>query len=147
MFNHVPMIGIPFFGDQYSNVDQMVRKGLGLKIDYTKFNKDDFVKKIFEVINNPRYRENAIEITNLTLDQPMTGLEKAVWWTEYVLRHKGAQHLKGAASKLPLYQYFLLDVLVFVFITILLFVSIVYFMCKCTINKFIIKRFKKLKRL
>lgn len=41
----------------------------------------------------------------------MTGLEKAVWWTEYVLRHKGAKHLRSGAIDLPLYQYFLLDVL------------------------------------
>lgn len=41
----------------------------------------------------------------------MNGLEKAVWWTEYVIRNKGAKHLRNPAADLPLYQYFLLDVI------------------------------------
>lgn len=43
----------------------------------------------------------------------MTGLERAVWWTEYVVRHKGTAHLQGPALDLPDYQYYLLDVIGF----------------------------------
>jgi glucuronosyltransferase len=34
-----------------------------------------------------------------------------VYWTEYVIRHKGAPHLRSAALDLAWYQYFLLDVI------------------------------------
>lgn len=60
-----------------------------------------------------RYRKKVRELADLARDQPMTGLERAVWWTEYVLRHKGAAHLRSPAMDLPLYQYFLLDVIGF----------------------------------
>ena len=53
----------------------------------------------------------AKELADLALDQPMTGLERAIWWTEYVLRHKGATHFRSTVPDFPLYQYFLLDVL------------------------------------
>jgi glucuronosyltransferase len=33
-----------------------------------------------------------------------------VYWTEYVIRHKGAPHMRSAALDLTWYQYFLLDV-------------------------------------
>jgi glucuronosyltransferase len=34
-----------------------------------------------------------------------------VYWTEYVIRHKGAPHLRSAVLDLAWYQYFLLDVI------------------------------------
>lgn len=41
----------------------------------------------------------------------MSPLDTAVYWTEYVIRHKGAPHLRGAARNLAWYQEALLDVL------------------------------------
>jgi glucuronosyltransferase len=46
-------------------------------------------------------------------DRPQTALETAIFWTEYVIRHKGAPHLRSAAVHLPWYQYLLLDVQIF----------------------------------
>jgi len=54
-----------------------------------------------------------VKYSLLTKDQPQSPMERAVWWVEYVLRHKGARHLKSAAVDMPWYQYFLLDVLGF----------------------------------
>lgn len=44
------------------------------------------------------------------MDQPISGIEKVVWWTEYVIRNGGAKHLRNPAADLPWYQYLLLDV-------------------------------------
>lgn len=44
----------------------------------------------------------------------MSPKDTAVFWTEYVLRHKGADHLKTASTQLEWYQYLLLDVIAFV---------------------------------
>lgn len=43
-------------------------------------------------------------------DRPQSALKLAVYWTEYVLRHKGAPHLRPASTSLPFYQLWLLDV-------------------------------------
>lgn len=56
-----------------------------------------------------RYKENTKKLAALAMDQPMTGLEKVVWWIEYVIRNRGAKHLRNPAADLPFYQYFLLD--------------------------------------
>lgn len=55
----------------------------------------------------------------------MPPLEKAVWWTEYVIRHNGAPHLRSIAATMPWYQYFLLDVLAafLLGITIILYIA------------------------
>ncbi|KAJ8959918.1 hypothetical protein NQ317_010523 [Molorchus minor] len=60
-----------------------------------------------------RYKENIKIVADIIQDQPMTGLEKAVWWTEYVLRHGNTEHLRNPIVDLPLYKYLLLDVLSF----------------------------------
>ena len=58
-----------------------------------------------------RYRENAQRLYPIFRDQPRTPLQQAVYWTEYVIRHKGAPHLRSAVLDLAWYQYFLLDVI------------------------------------
>ncbi|KAK4872740.1 hypothetical protein RN001_014769 [Aquatica leii] len=109
--DHIPIIGIPFMADQYHNVHKIVKKGLGLSIDFDNLNKDEFKTKILEVIRNPMYRNKVKELAELAIDQPMTGLEKAIWWTEYVIRHNGTKHLRSPSLDIPFYQYYLLDVI------------------------------------
>jgi glucuronosyltransferase len=59
-------------------------------------------------------------------DQPLTPLEQAVYWTEYVIRHKGAPHLRSAVLDLAWYQYFLLDVIAVLGLAVGCVVLIVY---------------------
>ncbi|XP_049940010.1 UDP-glucuronosyltransferase 2C1-like [Schistocerca serialis cubense] len=61
-----------------------------------------------------RYRQRAAELSRLFRDQPQPPLERAVYWTEYVLRHGGAPHMRSAALDLSWWQLLLLDVAAFV---------------------------------
>jgi glucuronosyltransferase len=75
-----------------------------------------------------RYRENAQRLSRIFRDQPLTQLEQAVYWTEYVIRHNGAPHLRSAVLCLAWYQYFLLDViavLALAIVSVLLFLLLV----------------------
>jgi glucuronosyltransferase len=45
-------------------------------------------------------------------------LEQAVFWTEYVIRHKGAPHMRSAVLDLTWYQYYLLDVIAVLALTV-----------------------------
>jgi glucuronosyltransferase len=60
------------------------------------------------------YRENAKRLSSVYRDRPMSALDTAIFWTEYVIRHKGAPHLRPAVLDLAWYQYLLLDVLAFI---------------------------------
>lgn len=46
-------------------------------------------------------------------DQPVKPLDSAIYWTEYVIRHKGAPHFRSAALDLSWYQYYMVDIAVF----------------------------------
>lgn len=61
-------------------------------------------------------------------DRPMSPGQTVDYWTRYVIRHKGAPHLKSYAHYLTWYQYVLLDVVI-VLILILVVVSYIIFKC------------------
>ncbi|KAJ9601561.1 hypothetical protein L9F63_000304, partial [Diploptera punctata] len=107
----VPVVNIPVFADQYLNANRAVLAGYGARLDFTNITEEYLLQTINQVLNNPLYRENAQRLSKIFRDQPLTPLEQAVFWTEYVIRHKGAPHMRSASLDLIWYQYFLLDVI------------------------------------
>ncbi|KAF5301861.1 hypothetical protein FQR65_LT08693 [Abscondita terminalis] len=143
-YNNVPTVGMPFFGDQIYNVLRMVERGMGLSVDFRNLNKNIFKSTILEVIQNPIYKKNVETLSRLVLDQPMSGLDQAVWWTEFVIRHKGAEHLRSPFLEVSDYQYYYLDVFFVLCVTLLGIFAIVLFFIKCLV-KTICRRMLKLK--
>lgn len=107
-----PVIVMPFMFDQYKNGLKAQEEGFGLRLDL-----DDLTEaKLFKAINEtmkPECKEKIKIFKEIMNDQPMTSLEKAVWWVEHVIRHKGAKHLKYIGRKVPLYQKLWLDIFAF----------------------------------
>ncbi|XP_063220952.1 UDP-glycosyltransferase UGT5-like [Bacillus rossius redtenbacheri] len=106
----VPMVAIPLFGDQFFNVRSYVEKGIAVKLDYGAINKNTVMTALKTVLENSSYAENAKRISRILRDGPMSPLDTAMFWIEYVVRHGGAPHLRSAAADLAWYQYLLLDV-------------------------------------
>lgn len=55
----------------------------------------------------------------------MTGLQRAVWWTEHVVRYKGACQFTNPTVDNSWIEYLLLDIIVFVVGVLLVLVYIV----------------------
>ncbi|KAF5287370.1 hypothetical protein FQA39_LY15973 [Lamprigera yunnana] len=100
----VPMLIMPFNGDQEYNAKTIASKRLGLMVDPKSLRRTHLKKKIFEVINNPMYKNRMIKFADIVEDQPIASIEKAIWWIEYVIRHKGAKHLKSPILDIPTYR-------------------------------------------
>ena len=77
-----------------------------------------------------RYLQKARQLSQVFRDQPQTPLERAVFWTEYVLRHKGAPQLRSAARNLGFFQYFCIDVIAFILAILIGTISVIVFSCK-----------------
>ncbi|XP_046998555.1 UDP-glycosyltransferase UGT5-like [Schistocerca americana] len=108
--NAVPVVTIPFFGDQDHNAKNIVRQGIGIQLSYRNLTMENLLSALNQVIYNISYKENAIQTSKIFRDRPKSPMETAVYWTEYVLRHGGAPHLQSAAKELNIFQYLLLDV-------------------------------------
>lgn len=50
----VPIIGIPVFADQFSNVDRAVNKGFALRVDLSYTLAEDLKVAIEDIVSNPR---------------------------------------------------------------------------------------------
>lgn len=57
-----------------------------------------------------RYAKKIKLLSDRYRDQPLTPLETAIYWTEYVARHQGAPHLHSAGLDLNFFAYHSLDV-------------------------------------
>jgi len=68
---------------------------------------------------------NAKIASDIFKNRPMSPEQSILYWTEYVVRHKGAPHLIPHSLNLTWYQYLLLDVIavMIVFICIILFIT------------------------
>ncbi|XP_054057750.1 UDP-glucuronosyltransferase 2A2-like isoform X2 [Rissa tridactyla] len=115
IYHGIPMVGIPLFADQYDNIAHMRAKGAAVQLDFSTLKTQDLVDALNTVINNSTYKENALRLSKIHHDQPVKPLDRAVFWIEFVMRHKGAKHLRPAAHHLTWYQYHCLDVLAFLF--------------------------------
>ncbi|XP_048220646.1 UDP-glucuronosyltransferase 2B31-like isoform X2 [Perognathus longimembris pacificus] len=113
IYHGVPMVGIPLFADQPDNIARVKAKGAAVRLDFTTFSSKDLLNALKAVIHNPSYKENAMRLSRIHHDQPVKPLDRAVFWIEFVMRHKGAKHLRPAVHDLTWLQYHSLDVIGF----------------------------------
>lgn len=74
-------------------------------------------------------------ISRIMKDAPITQNEAVVYWTEYVIKHKGAPYLRTTAVDMPLYEYLLSDVILFVSVMLSAFVYFSFWCCKKLHNR------------
>nr|ACZ97420.2 UGT39A1 [Zygaena filipendulae] len=117
----VPILGIPVFCDQYLNILQMANNGHGELLEYKYITEESLRKVINKMLNDDRYLKRAREISIRFKDRPMPPLETALWWIEYVIRHKGAEFMKTPTLQMNYFAYHMLDVYLFLaFITFMI---------------------------
>uniref|UniRef100_A0A3Q0RJL3 UDP-glucuronosyltransferase n=1 Tax=Amphilophus citrinellus TaxID=61819 RepID=A0A3Q0RJL3_AMPCI len=129
----VPVLGIPLFFDQYDNLLRLQERGAGQIIQLADVNGHNFEKALHKLLHQESYRQNMQRLSHLHRDQPITPMEQAVFWVEYVMRHKGAPHLRTEAYKMPWYSYYSLDVLLLLLsvVSALLLSIFAIFRCLC----------------
>ncbi|KAL7838071.1 hypothetical protein AOLI_G00264750 [Acnodon oligacanthus] len=100
IYHGVPMVGMPLFGDQSDNLFHMKSKGAAIMLEFSKMETKDLKDALTEVINNQLYKKSIMRLSEIHHDQPMKPLDQAVFWIEFVMRNKGAKHLRVAAHEL-----------------------------------------------
>ncbi|KAM8835015.1 UDP-glucuronosyltransferase 2A2-like [Synchiropus picturatus] len=115
IYHGVPVLGIPVFFDQYDNLLRLERRGAARILELADFNGKNFESNLREILQRESYRENMQRLSRLYRDQPMTPMALAIFWVEYVMRNKGASHLRTEAYKMPWYSYYCLDVMLLFF--------------------------------
>ncbi|KAM4854324.1 UDP-glucuronosyltransferase 2A2 isoform 1-T1 [Thomomys bottae] len=145
IYHGIPMVGVPMFADQPDNIAHMKAKGAAVEVDMNSMTSADLLGALRTVINDPSYKENAMRLSRIHHDQPVKPLDRAVFWIEFVMRHKGAKHLRVAAHDLSWFQYHSLDVIGFLLACVSAAILLVAKCCFFFFRKFC-KTSKKKKR-
>lgn len=60
----------------------------------------------------------------------MQPLDKAIWWTEYIIRNQGASHLRYKQARMPAWQYHYYDVVATLLAAALVIVTLIAYVVK-----------------
>ncbi|XP_064072838.1 UDP-glycosyltransferase UGT5-like [Vanessa tameamea] len=121
IFNGVPLIGVPIYADQFNNLLLVEEAGFGKILQYQDINEKTLYDSLSEILNNNSYIDKAKEISQAFKDRPMTALDSAMFWIEYVIRNKGADYMKNPARNMSWVAYTMIDV----YASILIFLIII----------------------
>ncbi|XP_022837179.1 UDP-glucuronosyltransferase 2B20-like [Spodoptera litura] len=138
----VPLIAFPVFGDQSYNAERYEFLKIGKKMNLETLTVEQFTNAIKTVIGDESYRKNIEKLRNVMRDQPQSPLERAIWWTEHVLRHGGARHLRGPAANMSWADYLELE-LVFTLLLGLLAVIAILFVILRSLYRLILEKTTK----
>ncbi|XP_050524533.1 UDP-glycosyltransferase UGT5-like isoform X2 [Daktulosphaira vitifoliae] len=120
LYSGVPIMGIPMFADQFSNMNYIIEKGCGKHLEYDMINEDVVYNKIIDMLSDKRYSTNAKRLSTLFKDRQNNPLQEALFWIEYVAKYGG--HLLKP-SELPWYLLFSMDIIILISI---IFTMVIY---------------------
>ncbi|XP_017067145.2 UDP-glucosyltransferase 2 isoform X2 [Drosophila eugracilis] len=119
-----PMLGLPCLFDQFRNMEYVQRVGLGLTLSLKEMTREDFNSTINRLTTDMKFKEKARITAARYRDRPVKPLDAAIWWTHYILRHKGAAHMRVRGAELSFLRYHSLDVLGTYLIALLVVLSV-----------------------
>ncbi|XP_072049032.1 UDP-glucuronosyltransferase 2B18-like [Amphiura filiformis] len=131
IYHGIPVICLPVFHDQSDVAQRLASKGAGMRLDINTVTSETLVEAIERVLNYESFRSNMQTLSTIFKDKPNHPADEVALWTEYVVRHGGAGHLRSAAYDLNLFQYLLIDVILFLTICILIVIVVMVTCCKC----------------
>ncbi|XP_024118019.1 UDP-glucuronosyltransferase 1-2 [Oryzias melastigma] len=137
IYHGVPVLGIPLFFDQYDNLLRLQERGAGKIIQLADLNSHTFEEGLKDLLHDSSYRQNIQRLSRLHKDQPISPMDQAIFWIEYVIQHKGARHLISEAYTMPWYSYHSLDVLLLLLAVLMVLLYFIYavFRCLCCRRK------------
>lgn len=125
IYHGVPMLVLPIIADQIGNAVKITDRGIGLWVDFHSFTAEELSIAITEIMDNARYRQRANYISRLYHSSSQTAADRLLFWTNYLIKTRGAKHLIPESIHLNFFQYFLIDVIFLIALCIVATISTV----------------------
>lgn len=139
----IPVVSIPIFADQVFNAKMAENNEFGITVFLSTLTSDSLIKAITEINETPKYLKNIKEISNMLKMKFKSSysMKKVTYVIDHVIKY-GDKKLKSSAFQLNLIQFFMIDVIFVIFISLSLAILTGIF-CTCYFCKrCICKRFK-----
>lgn len=147
MYHGLPVVGVPCFADQMMNIEKMTQKELTVKVGLHELgDADKLYNAVKEVLSNPKYKEKMLRISAIMKDNPMTALDRAVYWVEHTLKFGYVKEYRLPTQNMNILQIYNLDILFAALAICLVLFKATLFYCKCK-RKTNVKENKKEKKV
>lgn len=77
-----------------------IDRGIGEQLNFRTLTTEKLVDKLKLVLEDPKYAENAKQLSARFRDQKETPIERAVWWSEWLIRNPNCEHLKSPVIRI-----------------------------------------------
>lgn len=114
----VPVVSTPFYGDQFLNSAALENRGMAVVLQYSQISEQS-VHHALRRILDAKFQQNAKKVQYSFKHRPLPPKETAVYWAEYVIATKGAEHVKPYAVHANWIVYSGTDIFVTVSLTLL----------------------------
>ncbi|XP_052902754.1 UDP-glycosyltransferase UGT5-like [Anopheles moucheti] len=115
----VPVIGVPFFADQFSNVRRIEQAGIGIGIPSSQMNAVTLKEAMDKILGDASYRARGKELSYVFRTQPEPPLDRAIFWIEKVIANKGLRYLRSPTRNMAPYQVYGLDMVAVLLLIVL----------------------------
>ena len=129
VFHGVPMLTIPFTGDQFYNGNRATTRGYGKMLYRQTATTDDLYETMQELIYNTTYTDNVRKCSAIMRSMP-SPQDNVLFWVEHVLRF-GGDHLRPPSLDMPLYSFFMFDVFFCLLFFAVMFSLVLFCGCRC----------------
>lgn len=94
LYHGVPMLLIPFFGDQNRNAHRITAAGYGKLLTLAEITKDSLSAALAEMISNDSFLAKAKQTSAIFKDNLVHPMDEAMFWIEHVSKFKGAEYFQ-----------------------------------------------------
>lgn len=118
IYNAVPMLMLPLNGEQRLLSNRIYDLGCGLTYNVHALSVENLKRSFKELLLKDKYTQRAIEMSVILKKHVVHPMDKAMYWIDYVIRHKGAKHLQSYGVYISLYKYLHLDLFAPIFLAL-----------------------------
>ncbi|KAH8299349.1 hypothetical protein KR044_000551 [Drosophila immigrans] len=112
---HVPMLGLPIFQNERKNMQLAVNLGIALQLDATNFTNAALNWALDELTTQQKYQLTIREVSSEFRDRPLGAVASAMFWVNYMVRHKSGAAIKTRGIDIASHHLQLFDLFVFYF--------------------------------
>jgi glucuronosyltransferase len=127
--NGVPVIIVPLFADQDFNGFRVEAQEIGMRVEVRDLTSRAMQNAVHQILTDSKFSKNMKKKSLVLRDRPMSPVDTAVYWTEFVLRHEDTASLKPMMN-VDWFQRRMYDGILVILLAAILSVAMLAYMAK-----------------
>ncbi|KAH8275230.1 hypothetical protein KR026_002702, partial [Drosophila bipectinata] len=113
IIRNVPILGLPLFQHEKKNLELALRLGVGIQLDQNNVTSTSLNWAVDRLLRESHFQLNIREVSQEYRDRPLGALASALFWVNYVVRHKGGAAVRTRGIGISSSELHLFDLVVF----------------------------------